>query len=48
MPKVIKREFLTGPRKLEEIMEKLDIIINETSTNGPCKRWYARGEDDTE
>ena len=29
MPKDIKREFLTGPRKFDEIMEKLEIIINE-------------------
>ena len=28
-PKDIKREFLTGPRKFDEIMEKLEIIINE-------------------
>ena len=29
MPKDIKREFLTGPRKFDEIMEILEIIINE-------------------
>ena len=29
MPKDIKREFLTGPRKFDEIMEKLVIIVNE-------------------
>ena len=29
MPKDIKREFLTGPRKFDEIMEKLEIIVNE-------------------
>ena len=29
MPKDIKWEFLTGPRKFDEIMEKLEIIINE-------------------
>ena len=29
MPKDIKREFLTGPRKFDEIMEKLQIIVNE-------------------
>ena len=28
MPKDIKREFLTGLRKLDEIMEKLKMIIN--------------------
>ena len=26
MPKDIKRESLTGPRKFDEIMEKLEII----------------------
>ena len=36
MPKDIKREFLTGPRKLDEIMEKLEIIINEMmADDGP-------------
>ena len=36
MPKDIKREFLTGPRKFDEIMEKLQIIINEmTADDGP-------------
>ena len=29
MPKDIKREFLTGPRKFDEITEKLQIIVNE-------------------
>ena len=29
MPKDIKRGFLTGPRKFDEIMEKLEIIVNE-------------------
>ena len=29
MPKDIKREFLTGPRKFDEIMEKLEVSINE-------------------
>ena len=29
MPKEIKREFLTGPRRFDEIMEKLEIIVNE-------------------
>ena len=52
MPKDIKREFLTGPGKLEEIMEKLEIIINEndgrlrTSTNGSGECWHARCEND--
>ena len=36
MPKDIKREFLTVPRKFGEIMEKLEIIIIEMmSDNGP-------------
>ena len=36
MPKDIKREFLTEPRKFDEIMEKLDIIINEMmAVDGP-------------
>ena len=43
MSKDIRREFLTGPRKFDENMEKLEII-----TNGPMKCWYARCEDDTE
>ena len=29
MPKDIKREFLTGPRKLDELVEKSEIIVNE-------------------
>ena len=34
--KDIKREFLTGPRKFDEIMEKLEIIVNETmADDGP-------------
>ena len=38
MPKDIKREFLTGPRKFDEIMEKLEIIINEMmADNGPVQ-----------
>ena len=36
MPKDIKREFLTGPRKFDEFMEKLEIIINEMmADDGP-------------
>ena len=36
MPKDIKREFLTGPRKFDEIMEKVEIIINEMmADDGP-------------
>ena len=36
MPKDIKREFLKGPRNLDEIMVKLDIIINEMmADDGP-------------
>ena len=38
MPKDIKREFLTGRRKFDEIMEKLEIIINEMMADcGPVK-----------
>ena len=54
MPKDIKREFLTGPRKFDEIMEKLEIIINEMMADdgpvpidlGKCR--YARCENDAE
>ena len=36
MLKDIKREFLTGPRKFNEIMEKLEIIVNEMmADDGP-------------
>ena len=36
VPTDIKREFLTGPRKFDEIMEKLEIIVNEMVTgDGP-------------
>ena len=36
MPKDIKCEFLTGPRKLDEIMGKLEIVINEMmADDGP-------------
>ena len=36
MPKDIKREFLTGPRKFDESMEKLEIIVNEMmADDGP-------------
>ena len=36
MPKDIKRKFLTGPRNFDEIMEKLEIIVNEmTADDGP-------------
>ena len=34
MPKDINREFLTGPRKFDEIMERLEIILNETMADG--------------
>ena len=37
MPKDIKREFLTGPRKFDEIMEKLEIVVNEMmADDGPA------------
>ena len=36
MPKDIIREFLTGPTKFDEIMEKLEIIVNEMmADDGP-------------
>ena len=36
MPKDIKREFPTGPRKFDDIMEKLEMIINEMmADDGP-------------
>ena len=36
MPKDTKREFLTGLRKFDQIMEKLEIIINEMiADDGP-------------
>ena len=36
MPKDIRREFITGPRKFDEIMEKLEIIVNEMmADDGP-------------
>ena len=36
MPKDNKREFLTGQRKFDEIMETLEIIINEmVADDGP-------------
>ena len=54
MPKDIKREFLTGPRKFDEMMEKLEIIINEMMADDrqvPMdlgERRCARCENDTE
>ena len=36
MPKDINREFLTGPRKIYDSMEKLEIIVNEMmADDGP-------------
>ena len=36
MPKDIKRDFLTGPRKFDEIMEKLEITVHEMmADDGP-------------
>ena len=36
MPKNIKRAFVTEPRKFDEIVEKLEIIINEMmADDGP-------------
>ena len=37
MPKDIRREFLTGPRKFHKITEKLEIIIKETMTDDKPK-----------
>ena len=52
MLKDIKREFLTGPEKLDEIMEKLDIIVNDmVADDGPAPMdlgRYAGCEGDTE
>ena len=33
MPKDIKRKFLTGPRTFDEIMEKLEIIVNKMTAD---------------
>ena len=46
MPKDVKREVQTGPRKFDEIMDELEIIINEmmaddASTDGPGEHWQA-------
>ena len=39
MPKDIKREFLAAPRKFDDIVEKLEIIINEmTADDGPVPK----------
>ena len=47
--KDIKREFLTGSRKVDEIIEKLEIIINEImADNGSGECRYARCEKDAE
>ena len=54
MPKDIKREFLTGPRKFDEIMENLEIIVNEVmADDGPVPMdlenvGHTLQEDDTE
>ena len=41
MPKDIKREFLTGPRKFRsKSLKKLGIINNETTADdGPVRKW---------
>ena len=54
MPKVIEQEFLAGPRKLDEVMEKLETIVNGRKADdspvpmdlGKC--WHARCENDAE
>ena len=39
MPKYFKRQFLTGPRKFDEIVGKLEIIINEMmADDGPVPK----------
>ena len=54
MPKDMKREFLTGPRTFDKIMETPEILINEfMADDGPVpmdlgKCRYARCEDDRE
>ena len=48
MPKDIKREFLMGPRKFDEIMGKLEIIVNEMmADDGPVPTDLGN-EDDAE
>ena len=45
MPKNIKRKFLTGPRKFDEIMEKREITVNEIMADdgpAPTNLWNAR------
>ena len=39
MPMDIKREFLTGPRKLDEIKEKLEIVVDEMMTDDRKRQW---------
>ena len=47
MPKDIQRDSLTGPKKFDESMEKLEIIINEMyRCIWECR--FARCENDTE
>ena len=39
VPNYINREFLTGPRKFDEIMEKLEIVVNEMmADDGPVSK----------
>ena len=39
LPKDIKREFLTGPRKFDKIMEKLEIINEMMVDEGHRYQW---------
>ena len=44
MPKDIKWEFLTGPMKFDEILEKLEIIVNEMmADDGPVLMDLVKG-----
>ena len=48
MPKDIKREFLMGARKFDEITEKLEIIVNEMMADDgptPVDLWNVRAYD---
>ena len=50
MLKDVQREFLTVPKKLDEIMENLKVINEMMADDGPVplECWYARCENDTE
>ena len=46
LPEDIKREFLTGSWKLDEIVDKLEITINEMTADDECR--CARCENDAD